>query len=58
MRGRGLSKSGLFLELDKIKVVLLSDGARLLNPFTKTQRDIFEACGLSEDDLKQYVASK
>jgi hypothetical protein len=53
-----LSKAGLFLELEKIKVFLMSDGCRLLNPLTKTQRAIFETCGLSEDALKQYVANK
>ena len=55
MRVKSLSKVGLFLELDKIKVVVLSDGVCLINPLTKTQRDILEACGLTEDDLKNYL---
>lgn len=58
LKSKSMSKAGLFLELEKIKVVLMSDGGRLLNPLTKTQRTIFEICGLTEDGLKQYVASK
>ncbi|MDR2699493.1 MAG: hypothetical protein LBC12_01525 [Nitrososphaerota archaeon] len=58
LKAMSLSKAGLFLELEKIKVFLMSDGCRLLNPLTKTQRAIFETCGLSEDALKQYVANK
>ena len=55
MRVKSLSKVGLFLELEKIKVVVLSDGVCLINPLSKTQRDILEACGLTEDDLKNYL---
>jgi len=58
LRDRSMSKAGVFLELEKVKVVLMSDGNRLLNPLTKTQRTIFEACGLSEEDLKKYVTNK
>ena len=58
LRVRSLSKVGLFLELEKIRVVTLSDGVRLINPLTKTQRDILEACGLTEMDLKNYLKNK
>ena len=49
MRVKSLSKAILFLELEKIRVVVLSDGVFLINPLTKTQRTI-EACGLTEVD--------
>jgi transposase len=55
MKSKSMSKDGLISELEKIKVVTMSDGTRLMNPITKTQRTIFEACNLSEDDLKAYV---
>ena len=55
MKSKSMSKDGLVSELEKIKVVTMSDGTRLMNPITKTQRTIFEACDLSEDDLKAYV---
>ena len=58
MRVKSLSKVGLFLELEKIKVVTMSDGQRLINPLTKTQRAILEACGLTENDLKNYLTNK
>ena len=56
MRERSLSKVGLFLELDKIRVVVLSDGVYLINPLTKTQLTILKTCGLTETDLKSYIA--
>ena len=57
MKTKSMSKDGLISELEKIKVVTMSDGTKLMNPITKTQRTIFEACNLSEDDLKAYVNS-
>ena len=55
MKEKSLSKDGLLSQLEKIKVVLMTNGYRILNPITKTQRLIFDACGLDEDDLKNYV---
>ena len=51
-----ISKSALISELEKIKVVFMVGGKRLMNPLTKKQRDIFELCGISEDDLKSFVS--
>jgi transposase len=55
MKKKSMSKDALISELEKIKVVIMSDGRRLMNPITKTQRTIFETFGLSEDDLINYV---
>jgi transposase len=55
MKEKSMSKDSLIYELEKIKTVFMSDGKRLMNPITKTQRTIFEACGLTEEDLKLYV---
>ena len=55
MRSKSMSKDALISELEKIKIITMIDGSRLMNPVTKTQRTIFEACNLSEDDLKAYV---
>jgi transposase len=55
MRERSMSKDDLICEMEKIKVVITESGRRLMNPLTKTQRTILEACGLSVDDLKAYV---
>ena len=57
MRDKGLSKAGVFCELEKVRVVVLSDGVCLMNPLSKMQHSIFEACGLTEEDLKKYVKS-
>jgi len=56
MKEKSLCKNSLISELEKIKVVFMNDGRRLMNPVTKTQRTIFEACGFSEDDLLRYSA--
>ena len=57
MKEKSMSKDSLIYELEKIKTVFMSDGKRLMNPITKKQRTIFEACGLTEEDLKAYVDS-
>ena len=57
LKSKSMSKDGLISELEKIKIVTMSDGTRLMNPITKTQRTIFQACGFSEDDLKAYVCT-
>ena len=55
MKSKSMSKDGLISELEKIKIVTMSDGTRLMNPLTKTQRTIFNACGLTEDTLNAFV---
>ena len=55
MKEKSMSKDAVISELEKIRVVVMSDGRRLMNPLTKTQRTIFETFGLSQDDLINYV---
>ena len=55
MRKKSMSKDAVISELEKIRVVIMSDGKRLMNPITKTQRTIFEIFGLSQDDLIEYI---
>jgi transposase len=55
MKKESMDKDAVILELEKIHVVVMSDGKRLINPLTKTQCTIFEAFGLSQDDLMNYV---
>jgi len=55
LKSKSMSKDGLISELEKIKLVTLSNQLRLMNPITKTQRTIFEACNLSEINLKAYI---
>jgi hypothetical protein len=52
---RNVSKHKLILELEKIRVFAASGGKRLMNPLTKTQRDILTAFKVSEADLNGYV---
>jgi len=54
-RRKTISKADVISELEKIKVIQTLDGKRLMNPITKTQRTIFEAFDLKENDLKAYV---
>ena len=55
MKQKSMSKDAVISELEKIRVVTMSDGRRLMNPLTKTQRTIFEAFGLSQEDIINYV---
>lgn len=55
MKSKSMSKDGLISELEKIKIVTMTNGTRLMNPITKTQRTILDACKLSEEELKIYI---
>ena len=57
MKSKSMTKNGIISELEKIKIITMSNGCRLMNPVTKTQREILEKCGLSEDSLKVYAGS-
>jgi len=54
MKEKSMSKDTVISELEKIKIVFMNNGKRLMNPVTKTQRTILELCGFSQDDLKSY----
>lgn len=53
----GLTFSSVLKELRKMKYVRIRDGKRLLSPITKKQRDILSACGLSTDDLPDWLTT-
>lgn len=55
MKEKSMSKDAVIKELEKIKIIFMNDGRRLMNPVTKTQRTILEMCGLSENDIKRYI---
>ncbi|MDR2421954.1 MAG: hypothetical protein LBE01_01085 [Deltaproteobacteria bacterium] len=50
------SKDGIISELEKIKAFSLSDGGlHLMNPLTKTQRELFAAFETNEKELRAFV---
>jgi transposase len=53
---QSVSKAGTLADMDKIKVVDAGSGRRLINPATKTQRDVLEALGLTEEDLRAHAS--
>jgi transposase len=53
----GLTFSSVLKELRKMKYVHTYDGKKLLSPITKKQRDIFNAFGLSTDNLPAWLSS-
>jgi len=55
---RTLSKRGLISELEKIRVFVTPDGRRLLNPLTKTQRNLLDAFKVTNEDLKAYISTE
>jgi hypothetical protein len=57
MRERRWSKSHVITEMERILVVLAPKGKRLISPLTQTQRTILDIFGVTERDLKAYVAS-
>jgi len=57
MKKTSTSKKSILAELDKLKTVETASGLRLLNPATKTQRDILQALDLSEDELRTYATT-
>jgi hypothetical protein len=53
---RRWSKDSLISELEKIKVFSLSDGSlHLMNPLTKTQRELFAAFETNEKELRIFA---
>jgi transposase len=56
MKKRGWSKDSVFREMEKIRIVELSNGKRLMNQVTKSQRQILEAFGIGEDELRAYIS--
>jgi hypothetical protein len=45
-------------ELNKIRVIIGKNEARLLNPPTKKQREILEAFGATAEDVQSYIRAK
>jgi hypothetical protein len=54
---RRMSKEALILELEKIKIVSVANGRRIMAPLTKTQRELFAAFGADEEALNSYIAN-
>jgi transposase len=53
---RRMSKEALILELEKIKLVSIADRRLIMNPLTRTQRELFAAFGADEEALKSYIS--
>jgi transposase len=54
---RAFSKKDVFGEMNKITAAEDNSKWRLLNPVTKSQREILKAFELSEDDLRAYLSA-
>ena len=52
---RVMSKRTLLSELDKIRVFVTHDGRRLMNPLSKTQRELLLAFDATEADLNSFI---
>jgi transposase len=57
MKEHAMSKDSVLYELEKIKVVAVTDGKRLMNPLTKTQRVILQHFDLDEKHLNSYISA-
>jgi transposase len=55
MKKKGWSKKSIIREMEKIRLVVTSNRARLMNPLTKSQRKILEVFGLGEKNVKDYI---
>jgi len=58
LKVNSMSKHLIISELEKIKTLELPDSRRLINPLTKKQRELLEAFGLGENEVKAYAAKK
>lgn len=57
LKQKSWSKNTVINHLDKIRVITTSNGARLMNPITKSQRLILKQLNLTEEDIKAYITS-
>jgi transposase len=57
MKDHYYSTERVLKELARIRSVTVSDGRRLLNPVTKTQREILAAFNITPEDVLAYVVS-
>ena len=57
-KSRTLSKRAMISELEKIKVFVTPDGKRLINPLTKMQRALLDACKANNLQLNEYIANQ
>lgn len=55
MAKHSVSKDAIIRELEKVKVITMVDGRRLMNPLTKRQRQLYGLVGISEEDVQAYV---
>ena len=53
---RTLSKRGLINQLEKLRIIGSSGKWRLINPLSKTQRDLLNALNISDNDFLEFTA--
>ncbi len=53
-----MNKNDAIAEIAKVRLLITKDGKRLVNPLTKTQKLIFEACGIDSDQLLAFINEK
>jgi transposase len=53
-----MTKSDALAEIAKVRLLIAKDGQRLINPLTKTQKLIFEACGMDSEQLIEFIRDK
>jgi transposase len=55
MREHKFTTKRVLRDIGKIQAIIGKNGARVLNPLTKKQREILAAFGATEDDVKNYL---
>jgi hypothetical protein len=53
--GKSLNKSSLLGEIEKIKIIIMPKGERIMKPLTDIQKAIFTSFNLTEKDLQKYI---
>jgi transposase len=57
MKEHSMSKNSVIKELETIRVHKSISGKRIMDALTKTQREIYNAFGLTKEDLEAYIIS-
>jgi len=55
---RTLSKKSLVSELEKIRVFITDSGKQLMNPLTKTQRNMLDAFKANNHNINNYISNE
>jgi hypothetical protein len=55
MKKNDWSKERLIRELERIRIVIMNNGKKLISPISESQKSMLEPFGLNDADLRTYI---